>query len=92
MQIDLAAYADESDISPGGYPFPPDAPVEGAYLNCPDVPCGGDRHVLLVDNATCLLYEGWRRFVCCASGHPRGVEKWFLAVRGLHSVLPLLMS
>ncbi len=38
-------YADESD--PGPYPIPPDAPIEG----------GGDRHVLVLDTDTCLLYE-----------------------------------
>ncbi len=38
-------YADESD--PGPYPIPRDAPVES----------GGDHHVLVVDNANCILYE-----------------------------------
>ena len=36
---------DESD--PGPYPIPPDAPVEG----------GGDRHVLVVRQGECKLYE-----------------------------------
>ena len=36
---------DESD--PGPYPIPPDAPVEG----------GGDRHVLVVQQGTCKLFE-----------------------------------
>ncbi|PNH08902.1 hypothetical protein TSOC_004508 [Tetrabaena socialis] len=55
-------YPGECDTSPSGFPFPATAPVEGAYLNCPDASCGGDRHVLVVDNATCLLYETWRSF------------------------------
>ncbi|MBN8590119.1 MAG: hypothetical protein J0M33_00085 [Anaerolineae bacterium] len=38
-------YPDESD--PGPYPIPPDAPVEG----------GGDRHVLIIDQDNCILYE-----------------------------------
>lgn len=38
-------YADESD--PGPYPFPAGAPVEA----------GGDRHVLVVQQGTCKLYE-----------------------------------
>jgi hypothetical protein len=42
-------YADESD--PGPYPVPPDAPIEGG----PD--SGGDRHVLVIDNDNCVLYE-----------------------------------
>jgi hypothetical protein len=41
--------ADESD--PGPYPIPPDAQIEGG----PDAT--GDRHVLVVDAATCTLYE-----------------------------------
>jgi hypothetical protein len=43
------AYADESD--PGPYPIPPDAPIEGGA----DSP--GDRHVLVVDDENCVLYE-----------------------------------
>jgi hypothetical protein len=39
------ANADESD--PGPYPIPPDAPMEQ----------GSDAHVLVVDTATCTLYE-----------------------------------
>ena len=41
--------ADESD--PGPYPIPPDAPVEGG--SC----ATGDRHVIVVQEGTCLLYE-----------------------------------
>ncbi|GIL52654.1 hypothetical protein Vafri_8455 [Volvox africanus] len=71
IDIPLTGYADESDILPGGYPFPPNATVEGAYKNCPDNPCGGDRHVLIVDNATCLLYETWRSFPPSVTGTGR---------------------
>jgi hypothetical protein len=42
-------YADESD--PGPYPIPPNAPIEGG----PD--SSGDRHVLVVDQDNCILYE-----------------------------------
>jgi hypothetical protein len=42
-------YADESD--PGPYPIPLDAPIEGGT-------CGeGDRHVVVVQEGSCLLYE-----------------------------------
>ena len=41
--------AEESD--PGSYPIPPDAPVEGG--SCAD----GDRHVIVVQEGSCLLYE-----------------------------------
>jgi hypothetical protein len=44
-------YAGESD--PGPYPIPADAPIEGG----PD--STGDRHVLVVQNGTCQLYEMW---------------------------------
>ncbi|MEY2474352.1 MAG: hypothetical protein QOK28_3681 [Actinomycetota bacterium] len=44
-------YADESD--PGPYPIPPNAPIEGGANST------GDRHVLVVDDAHCVLYETW---------------------------------
>lgn len=40
---------DESD--PGPYPVPPDAPIEGGAGST------GDRHVLVLDQENCLLYE-----------------------------------
>ncbi|MBW2262513.1 MAG: hypothetical protein JRG91_11115 [Deltaproteobacteria bacterium] len=42
-------YADESDEGP--YPVPPDALIEGG----PDG--DGDRHVLVIQSGTCILYE-----------------------------------
>jgi hypothetical protein len=39
------AYADESD--PGPYPFGPDTPIES----------GSDRHAVMIDRDTCVLYE-----------------------------------
>ncbi len=44
-------YADESE--PGPYPIPPDAPVEGGAAS------EGDRHILVVDQTDCRLYETW---------------------------------
>lgn len=44
-------YASESD--PGPYPIPPNAPIEGGAS------ATGDRHVLVVQQGTCLLYETW---------------------------------
>ena len=41
-------YTEESD--PGPYPIPPNAPVEGAGEE-------GDRHVLVLQEGTCKLYE-----------------------------------
>ena len=44
-------YADESDKGP--YPFGPTTPIEGGRN------ASGDRHALMVDPATCVLYELW---------------------------------
>ena len=44
-------YAGQSD--PGPYPIPPNAPIEGGPH------ATGDRHVLVLDNGTCTLYEMW---------------------------------
>ncbi len=48
--INFTAYGDESD--PGPMPVPSNAPIEGD----PN-PGTGDRHVLVIDNANCFLYE-----------------------------------
>jgi hypothetical protein len=48
------AYGDEAD--PGPYPIPPNAPVEGAPAT------DGDRHVLVLQQGTCHLYELYRGF------------------------------
>ncbi len=50
IPINYNAYGDESD--PGPMPIPLTAPIEG-YPN----PGSGDRHVLVLDNANCFLYE-----------------------------------
>jgi hypothetical protein len=42
-------YDDESD--PGPYPIPPDAPIEGGTQG------EGDRHVIVIDDDNCILYE-----------------------------------
>ena len=55
-------YADESDRGP--YPIPPNAPIEGGRN------ADGDRHVIVVDKATCRLYELF-------DAHPRdGGRSW----------------
>lgn len=57
-QVNFTEYKSESD--PGPYPIPANASIEGAYPGCPVSTCLGDRHVVVLDNATCLLYEvGW---------------------------------
>ena len=50
VAINFTAYGDESD--PGPIPVPANASIEGD----PN-PGNGDRHVLVLDNSTCFLYE-----------------------------------
>lgn len=54
-------YPDESD--PGPYPIPPDAPIEGG----PD--SEGDRHVLVLQEGSCRLFEVY-------DAHPRPDGGW----------------
>lgn len=49
VNVNLGAYGDESD--PGPMPVPATAPVEGGSAS------SGDRHVLVLDNGNCFLYE-----------------------------------
>jgi hypothetical protein len=49
VDVKLGAYGDESD--PGPMPVPANAPVEGGSSS------SGDRHVLVLDNSNCFLYE-----------------------------------
>jgi hypothetical protein len=55
VNINFTAYGDESD--PGPMPVPANAPIEGD----PN-PGNGDRHVLVLDNANCFLYELYSSF------------------------------
>lgn len=55
LPIHYTAYGDESD--PGPFPIPAGAPVEGGQHS------DGDRHVLVVDRSSCMLYELYRGFV-----------------------------
>jgi len=50
VNIKFTAYGDESDSGP--MPIPANAAIEG-YPN----PGSGDRHVLVLDNSNCFLYE-----------------------------------
>ncbi|MCG3208992.1 MAG: hypothetical protein FOGNACKC_02605 [Anaerolineae bacterium] len=54
-------YASQSD--PGPYPIPPNAPIEGAPST------SGDRHVLVLRQGECKLYELYRAF-------PNGNGTW----------------
>jgi hypothetical protein len=54
VPITYAAYGDESD--PGPFPIPAVAPVEGGSSST------GDRHVLVLQQGTCRLFELYRAF------------------------------
>jgi hypothetical protein len=54
VEIVFTAYGDESDAGP--YPVPADAPIEGGAA------ADGDRHVLVVQQQDCTLYELYRAF------------------------------
>jgi IPT/TIG domain len=62
VAINFTAYESESD--PGPMPVPANAPIEG-YPN----PGSGDRHVLVIDNSTCWLYELY-------SAYPQSDGSW----------------
>jgi hypothetical protein len=54
LPIHYTAYGDESD--PGPFPIPAGTPVEGGIHS------DGDRHVLVVNRASCTLFELYRAF------------------------------
>ncbi len=54
LPIRYTAYGSESDRGP--FPVPKGAPVEGGQGS------DGDRHVLVVDRSSCVLYELYRSF------------------------------
>ena len=48
----------DSESDPGPYPIPPAVPVEGQPVGQPNTAnFGGDRHVIVVDDENCVLYE-----------------------------------
>jgi hypothetical protein len=73
VTINFTAYGDESD--PGPMPVPANAPIEG-YPN----PGSGDRHVLVLDNSTCWLYELY-------SSYPQTDGSWNVASAAVWDLL-----
>ena len=71
VPITYTAYGDESD--PGPMPIPLSAPIEG-YPN----PGSGDRHVLVLDNANCFLYELYSSYPQTASWDADSGAVWDL--------------
>lgn len=54
-------YRDDSDL--GNYPIPPNASIEGGPNS------DGDRHIILIDQDRCLLFELW-------NSHPKPDGTW----------------
>jgi hypothetical protein len=69
IPIDYKAYGGESD--PGPMPVPLTAPIEG-YPN----PGTGDRHVLVLDNSNCFLYELYSSYPQSASWNADSGAVW----------------
>ena len=73
VPIKFSEYGGESD--PGPYPIPPGAPVEGAGEE-------GDRHVLVLQDGSCKLYELYAAQRTGAAGKPaRGRSSTCAATR-----------
>jgi hypothetical protein len=64
VQISVADYASESDVALAPYPIT--APIEGAPADCDGWPDTyiGDSHVLVLDCASCMLYETFNTHRC----------------------------
>lgn len=71
ITINFTAYGSESD--PGPMPIPVTAPIEG-YPN----PGTGDRHVLVLDNSNCFLYEVFSAYVSGPSWNAGSAAVWDL--------------
>ena len=69
VAINFTAYQSESD--PGPMPVPVTAPIEG-YPN----PGTGDRHVLVLDNSNCFLYELYSAYLSGNSWNAGSGAAW----------------
>jgi len=74
---DGADYSAESD--PGPMPIPLDVPIEGGSTANPD-PTSGDRHVLVVQQGSCILYELYNTVRTGAGFMVSSSAKWDLTV------------
>jgi hypothetical protein len=71
VTVNFTAYGSESD--PGPMPIPVTAPIEG-YPN----PGTGDRHVLVLDNSNCFLYELYSSYVSANTWNAASAAIWDL--------------
>ena len=70
-------YSDESDLGP--MPIPLDAPIEGGSTTDP-TPSSGDRHVLVVQQGSCVLYELYNAVRTSTGFRVSSSAKWDLTV------------
>src|SRR5229473_2140342 len=71
VTVNFTAFGSESD--PGPMPIPVTAPIEG-YPN----PGTGDRHVLVLDNSNCFLYELFSSYVSGNTWNAGSAAVWDL--------------
>lgn len=74
---DGADYSDESD--PGPMPIPLDVPIEGGSTADPN-PSSGDRHVLVIQQGACVLYELYNAVRTASGFRVSSSAKWDLKV------------
>ena len=74
---DGADYSDESD--PGPMPIPVDVHIEGGSASDPD-PASGDRHVLVVHQGDCVLYELYNTVRTATGFQVSSSARWDLTV------------
>jgi hypothetical protein len=74
---DGADYSDESD--PGPMPIPLNAPIEGGSNTDPN-PSSGDRHVLVIQQGSCMLYELYNAVRTATGFRVSSSAKWDLNV------------
>jgi len=76
VPISVLDYADESDVASA--PFPISAPIEGSPADCSGWPDTyvGDSHVLVLDRATCFLYETFNTHRCSGAWNSSSETIW----------------
>lgn len=73
-EVTFEWYPEESDAGPYPFPGPADVIIEG---NSPES-CDGDCHLLVVQQGTCMLYEGYACEYSSGAWHCGNGAKWDL--------------
>jgi hypothetical protein len=76
VPINVIDYPDEGDVVVA--PYPPTAPIEGNPADCSGWPItnNGDAHELVLDRATCFLYETYNTHRCNGLYNASGETIW----------------